>query len=339
MNREEKDFFNLISLYRKELMGFAALWILFFHEWVRIFPTVPVLGEIEFLTKTFGYIGVDIFFFLSGMGLCIAIDKYSLSRFYAKRFIRILFPFFLVEAVGCIITHRTFLDYIKMISGFSFVTTSIFSVLWFVPAIAIYYLIFPLYHKLFSKAQNQVLYTIAAIEIWLLLSVKLNSTMRWDLFGVTNRIPVFLIGVLLGWYGKNKKEIKCNRTMILAMFTTLLLGLYLCYLTDQKSFFFMVQISNVAVPAMLVAISLSFFLAYFLDMLKKATLLKKFLGFFGTISFELYCVQEMLGNYLHPLMLNKMPNIIVNLLFLVAVSLVAYIVYFINSLFCKLVSK
>lgn len=337
VENNEKGFFSLVSKYRKELMGFAALWILFFHEWICLFSQVPVLGQIEYLTKNFGYVGVDIFIFLSGMGLVFSIEKSTVLKFYSRRFSRILFPFIVVEAIACALSGYSFLEFIQMVTGYSFFATSIFTVLWFVPTIAIFYLLFPLYYRFFSKAHNQVFFTITAIEIWLLFSVKFTDTMRWDLFGVTNRIPIFLLGILLGWFGKNK-DIVVNRSFKISMYITLLLGLYLCYLTNQRDFNFMVPLSNVAVPALLVAISLCFILTYVLD-LRNFTVLKKILRFYGTISFELYCVQELLGKYVISWLAAKMPYVVVNLIFLIIVTLVAYALYFVNSFFSKLASK
>ena len=88
----ENETFELVSKYRKAIMGFAALCIMIFHEWIVIFPTVPVLSVIEAYVKRVSFLGVDIFFFLSGMGLVFAIKKGSLLTYYKNRFKRIIIP-------------------------------------------------------------------------------------------------------------------------------------------------------------------------------------------------------------------------------------------------------
>lgn len=46
---------DLISKYRGAIMGFAALWILFFHEWVTLFVNNQVGVNIEGYLKRIGF--------------------------------------------------------------------------------------------------------------------------------------------------------------------------------------------------------------------------------------------------------------------------------------------
>ena len=61
------DVFSLISRHRSEIMGFAALWIIFFHVWEPVFGNISGLSFAEAFIKRIGFCGVDIFFFLSGI--------------------------------------------------------------------------------------------------------------------------------------------------------------------------------------------------------------------------------------------------------------------------------
>ena len=334
MDTKEKGFCGLISEYRKEIMGFAALWILFFHKWLLLFENVPVIGQIEFLSKNFGYIGTDIFFFLSGMGLCRAIEKHSVLSFYARRFSRILIPYIIAEGLIVLLFKRTFLDFIKLSTGYSFIAESIFTTQWFVPAIAIFYLLFPLYYRLFVKAQNKALFTLILLEIWLFLTIKFSDYVRGDLLMLTNRIPILLLGVLFGWIGTNK-DIIINRSLVILMTATLLLGLYFCYLTNQKDFYMLVPFSNVAFPALMVSFSLCFLIPYCLDLIKKKKVLGKVLSFFGMMSLEVYLVSEPAGDYLIPIFYGKMPDIVLNLLLFAIVTAIAFLLYQV----CKLIPK
>ena len=80
-----------ISRYRGELMGAAMLFVILFH--------VGLPREDTFFgLRRMGNIGVDIFLFLSGMGLWFSWTKHpSLSHFFTRRFLRI-YPTWLLLA-------------------------------------------------------------------------------------------------------------------------------------------------------------------------------------------------------------------------------------------------
>ena len=90
---------DLLSKHRNSIMGFAALLILFFHSWLPIFNTIPIIGEIENIFKKISFCGVDIFFFMSGIGLTFSISNHSISEFYYKRLKRVLIPFLLITII------------------------------------------------------------------------------------------------------------------------------------------------------------------------------------------------------------------------------------------------
>ena len=60
---------NVISGERAGLFGAAILWIMLFHSTLRL--TWPPLH----LIKATGYAGVDVFLFLSGIGLYYSMEK------------------------------------------------------------------------------------------------------------------------------------------------------------------------------------------------------------------------------------------------------------------------
>ena len=71
-----------ISRYRGELMGAAMIFVILFHVGLPRDDTFFGLRRI-------GNIGVDIFLFLSGMGLWFSWTKRpSLSHFFSRRFLR-----------------------------------------------------------------------------------------------------------------------------------------------------------------------------------------------------------------------------------------------------------
>lgn len=317
-----KNGFLLLSKYRTAIMGFAALWILIFHVWEPLIPYTsnPVLNifiYLEHFNKRFGFAGVDIFLLLSGAGLTYAIKKESVPVFYAKRMRRVLPPYLLLAVIRAIFEKWSILDFIRNVSGYNFYTVHIFSFLWFVPAIITFYLFFPLYFKLFSKAKNKLLFTGCVILIWMLLTFLVRNIMPYHLFGFTNRIPIFVVGIYVGYVSQNHKEIVFRKWTYLLLLAVLSIGLYLAYIYNYTSFKIFVNQGNTFLPPFLIAISLPFLLAKLLDILENRVLtleriLNVTLSFFGAISLELYCFQDWFEKSIPYLQYFGFPDIVIN---------------------------
>lgn len=74
---------EFLSRYRSALMGLAISWIFFYHTGV----SVPGLHSIV----ASGWMGVDIFFLVSGFGCCASLTKNpDVPAFYKRRAVRIL---------------------------------------------------------------------------------------------------------------------------------------------------------------------------------------------------------------------------------------------------------
>lgn len=336
----------LISKYRGAIMGFAAILILYFHEWIILSPTdQTVIGRIERFVKVTGFCGVDIFLLLSGLGLTYSIKKTSLGKFYYNRFKRLIFPFLCVGIIRLFMQKWDMLTFIGNITGYNFYTKSMYSFLWFVPAIATFYLLFPAYNALINKSSNKLLFTAGALQLWLLISLFVRDDMRNDLYGFTNRIPVFLVGILIGYLCQSGK-LKFTKTTWVYLIISLLLGIYLGYLTNYKGMYILVPISNCCIPNLLIAISLPFIMAKILDILCTTDYLKtfgnglnKFLSFFGGISLEFYCIQEWLGGHLKPMLYEKFAPVTINIIMFICVTVLAFIISIAGKYLWKLVDK
>ena len=317
-----KNGFLLLSKYRTAIMGFAALWILFFHVWQPLIPVstnmfINVFVFFEHFSGNFGYSGVDIFFLLSGIGLTYAIKKESIPAFYARRLRKILPPFVLLAVIKSFVEEWSILDFFGNVSGYNFYAVHIYSYLWFIPAIITFYLFFPLYFKLFSKTKNKLLFTCSVILIWMLITFLVRDIMRIDFFAFTNRIPIFVVGIYFGYLSQNHKEIVFKKWIYLLLIIVLSFGLYLAYLYNYTSFHIFVKQGNTFLPPFLIAISLPFLLAKLLDILEKRALtlgkiLKVSLSFFGAMSLELYCFQDLFNLSTPYLQFYGVPNIVIN---------------------------
>lgn len=325
-------FIEQINKYRREIMGFSAVWILFFHEWVHIFDNVLFINHIERFLVRIGFCGVDIFFFISGMGLVSAIEKYTLKTFWIRRYKRLIIPFIAIVLIRGYFEAWNTIHFIKVASGYALFFKDTESILWFATAIAIFYFVFPLYYKVFIKTSNKIIFTIIFIEVWCLISVLVSEYINTDIYGVTNRISVFALGVLFGWIGKNG-DIEISKQKIGLLCMTGFLGVFLSYMTNYRKLYLLVPVSNCCIPNCLMSLSICFLLPF----LFKHCALKKYicavLGFLGMISYELYCIQELPRQAMFWLTYGKISNVISNMLYFSMIVLLGFILFCINNLF------
>lgn len=285
---------DMVSRHRTQVMGFAAMWIFIFHvrNEVTVFAGLPVIGNIDIFFVNIGFNGVDIFLFLSGWGLYHAINKHSLTNFYKRRYRRLILPFVAACVAAAAFGEWDVLRLVKAVTGWTFLTKNVNEPKWFVPAIAIFYLLFPLYHKLFEKAKNKYIFTAVVLILWTALtSVLPLVTSRSDIYGVIGRIPVFVIGILTGWYTFNGRKIKGSWVWI--VFAVMLAaGFQMEYYVAFKKITLINEALTCAVPGLLIGIPMCFIAGCAFGLLDKVKFIQKAYGFVGMISLEFYVVQE-----------------------------------------------
>ena len=123
---------------KKVIMSFSALMIIIFHLWINITKPNTNIYLIETYLRYIGYIGVDIFFFLSA---------YSLAKNEIDNYLN----FIIFGVIAFFFNKWSFLKLLKIIFGIEFLTKGGGSFLWFIPAIMIIYVFLPLYKKLDNK--------------------------------------------------------------------------------------------------------------------------------------------------------------------------------------------
>lgn len=188
-------------------MGFAILWIMWFHS--------PFYGKTEVFhfIHNIGFYGVDMFLLVSGLGLYFSMRKSkSIGEFYKKRLVRIL-PAYLIVSVcwyAFIKTDLSFGDKLLAILGINYFRGTIYSrpeyFDWFLPTLMVLYLLTPLYDKLFQKAGVKWKFTFLSMMISPLLCIIFYHTGQQVLYGSTVRIAVFLVGYWIGWFLYEKRE-------------------------------------------------------------------------------------------------------------------------------------
>ena len=346
-NISSKNGFQLISKYRGAIMGIAALWIYFFHTWT-LMSAPPQEGSfsliyfLELYTKRIGFAGVDIFFFLSGIGLTFAIKKGSTLTFYYKRLRRIVLPTLAIGIILGITQNQGLAETIRNISGYNFFTKDIYSFLWFIHAIIIFYILFPLYWKLFERAENKILFTSSVILIWLLVTLLVRNTLRFDFFGFTNRIPVFLVGILFGYLTQKYKDTIFNLNAYVTLAIVLAAGLYLAFLANFKKHELIVPCGNCFLPNLLIASSMPFLIAKLLEIVERhiprlGKVVVAILSFFGSISLELYCVQEWFMDWEYIFKILGWPAYLLNILMFLCTTTIAWVMSVLFKTFWELV--
>ena len=141
-----------LSRFRSELMGAAIVFIMLFHTPLK--PDASFFGLYRM-----GNVGVDIFLFLSGIGLWFSwVKTPSMRYFYRKRLLRI-FPTWIIISSTYFLTHfdwdgATATDYFKLVGDilidWSFWRSHELT-FWFVPAIVGFYVLAPFYMKLIQR--------------------------------------------------------------------------------------------------------------------------------------------------------------------------------------------
>lgn len=138
-----------------------------------------------------GYIGVDIFFFVSAYS--IADKDIDYLSFLKNRFSKIYLKFLFFVIVEAVISGWTIAKIVKTALGINLFIAGGGSFLWFLPAIMIFYLVFPVYLKWDCKIKAGIV-----LVLWIIISFILSKYIGYSqIFIFTNRIPIILLASYL----------------------------------------------------------------------------------------------------------------------------------------------
>lgn len=207
MRTPDIELYN-ISRYRGELMGMAMLFVILFH--VGLPRWDPFFG-----LRRVGNIGVDIFLFLSGVGLWFAWMKDNdWKRFFLRRYIRI-YPAWLIIACLYYIPRfnaggglAAWIDLIGDIAiNWDFWQRDELT-FWYIPAIMMLYLFAPAYMELIRR-HPVYRWTPVAMIMWCILVHWVTPIQQavghLEIFW--SRVPIFFIGINMGEMVRRKHAI------------------------------------------------------------------------------------------------------------------------------------
>ena len=298
---------------KKVIMSFSALMIIIFHLWINITKPNTNIYLIETYLRYIGYIGVDIFFFLSAYSLAKnEIDNYLIFIF--KRFKKIYLKFIIFGVIAFFFNKWSFLKLLKIIFGIEFLTKGGGSFLWFIPAIMIIYVFLPLYKKLDNK--YKIITPIITIITYLILVITLSINKKTTLLIFINRIPIILLGY---YFSKLKIFEKLQKNNLLYYCVALCLtifGLFFNYYLYFNHFYlsyFQDIFYVLSIPLIIGVILL-------LDKIKS----NKLFNYLGSITLEVYAIQMIFGYYLTGKLVKIISNsFLINIISIVIVILIA----------------
>ena len=186
-----------ISTYRSELMGIAMIWIMMIHfDFTQLKP----LGFVS----QFGFLGPDIFFFVSGFGLYYSLDKNKdIVTFFKKRLVRVFPTYYIIGIIPSIIFYKdTFLDYLFRYTTIGFWTNNIYGE-WYIPSAIMLYLWTPIIKVAFDKrAYHLLCLSLFSVFFLALYLVDKDTIIDRTHFSFLHRIPSFLFGITCAFWTK-----------------------------------------------------------------------------------------------------------------------------------------
>lgn len=249
-----KPCFNLqlISKYRTELMGFATILILLCHAYSNGVQLPHILEKILALGQT----GVELFLFLSGIGiyysLALSKNKIKISHWYYKRIMRLMLPYWLIcgpSFIFILLTGKiTFLSFIGKFTTIGYWFGE--QCAWFVAAIIPLYLISPALLKLFKlKCAN---FAFLGLIICLYLILFLNKQHFWgDNLAIQHFIraitvtPSFILGFFTAPLIADRKELSIKNIIIIVVIVVIFWSIIYLLLGSKQYWLFILILSAV----------------------------------------------------------------------------------------------
>lgn len=275
--------YGVLSKYRTELMGVAILWVMLFHAY-----GLDLGHWVINWVRSIGFGGVDIFILLSAMGLAMSLGRreQDYTSFMARRAGRVLpayyivmvpYTIFLILHSGApwsaLIWNCLLLYYWVQPDG---------SFNWYVACIMTFYAITPACFRFLRRSRRRELLTAAVVLGGLMICQVLMHDSFWDKLDIMYRVPVFFLGLLLGFYMLEDRKIGLRDTVFWCCWA----GLGVIYLLARRQ-----GIKAVSLPLchlfLFTTVPMCLVLCWLFQCLPLG-LLRRGLRFLGSYSLEIY---------------------------------------------------
>ena len=290
---------TLLSKYRAPLMGIAMIGVYLTHykQAFSVNKVTPVPWIVRQLK--YGSSGVDIFLILSGLGLCYSFAKDSnLLRFYGKRLVRLLPAYVITQAVYYLLLlvqngHVNNAQFFRKMFFVNYFTKGSAG-FWFIIAILICYLIFPLIYKIMGMTRHRLLNLVIGMALYAVFHMLLwryDRTLYLNTIGLVQRIPAFIMGVWIGRECLDDREFHVILIPLCWILTAVVL------LRDRIPFFPKPGFPLYEFSLTLVGMSLIFFFVLLFEGMKDTGWMNRclrFLSFLGGITLECYLMHSLM---------------------------------------------
>lgn len=275
---------NLLSKYRSELMGLATIAVVLFHFFEEVGQhasevTDTVLHLYNF--GRYGYIGVEVFLIVSGIGCYYSIRKnFNKKEFYKKRAKRILIPYLLIAVPFWlyidVFLNKSIEEFIYDLTGISFLIDT--KTFWYVFFILIMYFLFPLIYKFLFGKEKDIFLKFMFIELLVAFLTIILYVEMYDVFDLIEialtRVPIFIFGVYTGHKVYNNEKVSFP-ILFFSIFSIFLINI------DFDNQLVMRYINSVQ------SIGFSLIMVKIFDIVNLKNI-NRFLSFVGKYSFEIY---------------------------------------------------
>lgn len=266
---------KLISKYRTCLMALATIWIGFNHSYFPFHTKV-----FNFFFAKCGYVGVDVFIFLSGFGLYYACKKHKSYKEYIKRRLCRILPYNIISVIiGSFIYGETLKTVIYDSLGLSILFRRNL-LYWFISFIMIIYFLYPLYYYFFNK--KPYITTFACIAVVLIACSFIKDPLDYYRIYQIYRIIILALGTLFAYFNENKQ---LNKKWYYFLFFMMIVGWCFMYFMFHT---FGSDIKHVA-PTPFIVPGLVLLLSFLIDKIK---FIQKPLEYIGQYSLQFYLLHE-----------------------------------------------
>ena len=200
---------TIIFRYRSWIMAVSIIFIVLFHSAIEANNSVT-----RFLIQV-GYGGVDIFFFLSGIGVWHSLEKNNDKLSFYKRRLQRLFPAYVpfiiiwfwgirfdgtYEGGGLSLYIQAVQDFLGNIIMLGWINGLENQFNWYIQALLWFYFIAPFFYAIVKKNNW------CNIVLFLVLYCMIIASFDKEILMATSRLPIFFLGILLAeWADQNKK--------------------------------------------------------------------------------------------------------------------------------------
>lgn len=272
--------------YRNVWLGVALLWVILFH-----LPDPFNLGKLNFI-KSFGYGGVDICLFASGIGCFYSLSSDSDILRFMKRRLKRLVPTYIIFIVVWLL-YKYFIGQfnLQMALG-NFLAVQNFTrkgndFNWYISAILLFYILAPYFKSIAERASNVKKFLF--LVFLLVFSIPFWNSNTYII--TVTRLPVFYMGMLFA--DICKKDLKIRLSHIIGLAAACIIGwlslfLFSKFFSDYLWGYGLYWYPFIFItPPLCIAISCVFMI---IEKCRFTKPISDFLSLCGDYSFELYLI-------------------------------------------------